>query len=94
MPAARRAAAASTSSRTNLRNSRGIVEAACGSCIFKIPDVQGCKLAIKIDGRPYLVTGAGVDAHKAGLCSAAQKADVRGRIEGDQFVAVKFELVK
>lgn len=56
--------------------------------------MQGCKLAIKIDGRPYLVTGAGVDAHKAGLCSAAQKADVRGRIEGDQFVAVKFELVK
>ncbi len=68
------------------------VEAGCASCIFNMEGVEGCKLAVKIDGKPYLVTGADVDAHGAGLCSSAKKAKVIGKIEGDKFVATSFVL--
>ncbi len=68
------------------------VEAGCASCIFYMGGVRGCKLAVKIDGKPYLVTGADVDAHGAGLCSSAKKAKVVGKIDGDKFVATSFEL--
>ena len=47
---------------------------------------------MKIDGKPYLVTGADVNAHGAGLCASAKKAKVAGKIEGDKFVATSFEL--
>ena len=70
------------------------VEAGCGSCIFKMPGVQGCKLAVKIDGKPYLVTGASVNAHEAGLCQAAKQATCSGEVKDDTFVATSFELVK
>ncbi len=69
-----------------------IVEAGCASCIFDMQGVEGCTLAVRIDGKPYLVTGADVDAHGAGLCSSAKKAKVVGKIEGDKFVATSFEL--
>ena len=68
------------------------VEAGCGSCIFGMEGVMGCKLAVKIDGNPYLVTGADVNAHKAGLCGSVKMAKVVGEIEGDKFVATSFEL--
>jgi len=68
------------------------VEAGCGSCIFGMEGVMGCKLAVKIDGKPYLVTGADVNAHKAGLCGSVKMAKVVGEIEGDKFVATSFEL--
>jgi hypothetical protein len=65
-------------------------EAGCGSCIYSMAGVKGCQLAVKIDGKAYLVTGADhVDAHK--LCGAAKKAVVSGTIEGDKFVATSFE---
>ena len=69
-----------------------IVEAGCATCIFDMQGIEGCTLAVKIDGKPYLVTGADVDAHGAGLCSSAKKAKVVGKIEGDKFVATSFEL--
>ena len=68
------------------------VEAGCASCIFNMKGVTGCQLAVKIDGKPYLVTGADVDAHKAGLCGAAKEAKVAGKVEGGKFVATSFEL--
>ena len=47
--------------------------------------------AVKIDGKSYMVTGADkVDAHQ--FCSGAKKALVTGKIEGDKFVASKFEV--
>ena len=70
------------------------VEAGCGSCIFEMPGVLGCKLAVKIDGKPYLVTGASVNAHKAGLCRDAKKAKCLGEIKDGMFVATSFELVE
>ncbi len=69
-----------------------IVEAGCAGCMFKMEGASGCELAVRIDGKPYLVTGAGVDAHGAGLCSSAKGAKVVGEIEGDKFVATSFEL--
>ena len=68
------------------------VEAGCAHCIFAMPGVKGCKLAVKVDGTAYLVTGADqVDAHQ--FCTAAKKAVVSGRIEGDRFVASEFEVL-
>lgn len=69
-----------------------IVEAGCASCLFNMEGVKGCKLAVRIDGKPYLVTGADVDAHGAGLCSSAKKAKVVGKIKGDKLLAISFEL--
>ncbi len=68
------------------------VEAGCATCIFNMEGVRGCKLAVRIDGKPFLVTGADVDAHGAGLCSSAKEAKVVGQIEADKFVATSFEL--
>ncbi len=73
------------------------VEAGCATCIFNMEGVRGCKLAVKIDGKPYLVTGAEIDdqgdAHgPAGLCVTARKALVSGKVEGEKFVATSFEL--
>ena len=63
------------------------VEAGCASCIYNIQGVEGCKLAVKVDGKPYLVTGSDVDAHKEGLCSNPKQAVVEGKVEGDKFAA-------
>ena len=80
-------------SATKLVSAR-TVEAGCGSCIYEMPGVEGCQLAVKIDGQPYLVTGTTVDAHGAGLCSAAKNAKVTGTIEDDAFAATQFEILE
>ncbi|MCH7527617.1 MAG: hypothetical protein IID39_09280 [Planctomycetes bacterium] len=59
--------------------------------------VVGCKLAVRIDGKPYLVTGSDIDDHgdahaSDGLCNAAGRAVVEGEIDGGRFVATGFEL--
>ncbi len=58
---------------------------------------MGCKLAVKIDDKSYLVTGSDINAHgdahaPNGLCNATRKAEVDGEIEGDRFVVTRFEL--
>lgn len=68
------------------------VEAGCATCIYDMAGVEGCRLAVKLDGKPYLVTGAEVDAHGAGLCSAPRTAKVTGKIQGDKLVATSFSL--
>lgn len=75
-----------------------LVEAGCGTCIFHMPDVEGCPLAVRIDGKPYLVQGSDIDDHgdahaDDGLCNAARQARVAGHIEDDVFVATQFELI-
>src|SRR5262245_19052104 len=67
------------------------VEAACGACIFKMPGVTGCPLAIKIDGRAYLVEGATWPNHD--YCDRQCQAVVSGKLEGDppKFTATSFE---
>ena len=74
------------------------VETGCATCIFEMKDVTGCKLAVKIDGKAYLVGGKSMDdlgdAHAAdGLCNIARKAEVTGKIDGDRFVVTKMALL-
>ena len=63
------------------------VEIACGSCVYGMDGVQGCKLAAKINGDPILVTGADLDLHEHHLCSTASDAVVSGEVDGDVLVA-------
>lgn len=65
------------------------VDAACGVCIYKMPGVTGCPLAIKIDGKAYLVEGAKWPNHD--YCDRNCQAVVSGKIEGDKFIATKFD---
>ena len=69
------------------------VEAGCGSCTYKMDGVEVCELAVKIDGKPYLVEGSDVDAHEAGLCETTKQAEVAGKIQQGKFVATAFELL-
>ena len=69
-----------------------VVLAGCGKCQFKMPGVRGCKLAVKVDGKAYLVSGSDVSAHSAGLCDATKNAEVAGKVDGDTFVATSFTL--
>lgn len=73
------------------------VVAGCATCIFDMPAATGCKLAVKIDGAAYLVTGSDIDDHgdahaSDGLCNASRNAVVEGRIDRDRFVATRFAL--
>lgn len=63
------------------------VEVGCGMCIFQMEDVQGCKLAVKVDGQPYLVSDSTIDAHTSGLCTSAKQAQVTGTLYSDRFAA-------
>ena len=67
------------------------VDAACGVCIYKMKGVSGCPLAVKIDGKTYLVEGAEWPNHD--YCDRNCRAVVTGRIEGDKFIATKLEPV-
>ena len=68
------------------------VDAGCASCIFNMEGIEECQLAVKIDEKTYLVSGADVDAHESGLCDSVKKAVVAGNVEGDKFVATSFQL--
>ena len=59
---------------------RQTVEAGCAKCMFNMKGVDSCELAIKIDGKPYLVTGEYVDPTESGLCKAVKNAQVVGRL--------------
>jgi len=56
------------------------------------------ELAVRIDGKPYLVNGSNIDDHgdahaSDGLCNAIRRAKVTGEIKDDRFVAEGFELL-
>lgn len=75
----------------------GVAEAGCARCRFQA-DEPGCDLAIRVEGRTWLVTGTEIDdhgdAHAAdGFCNATRQARVAGRFEGGRFVADEFELL-
>jgi len=74
-----------------------IMAVGCATCILKMEGVTGCKLAVSSNGKPYLVSGIGIDdlgdAHAAdGLCNAERKGMVEGRVEGDRFIATRIDL--
>ena len=87
----------STVAQAPRASSSQTVEVGCATCIFQMEGVVGCKLAVRIDGHPYLVTGSDIDDHgdahaPDGLCNAARRARVEGEIDGDRYVATKIAL--
>ena len=83
---------------TGCKSSQRSTSIGCATCIYDMKDVRGCKLAVKVDGKPYLVTGSSIDdhgdAHAAdGLCNTERKARVEGKVEGDRFVAKRIEVL-
>lgn len=73
-------------------------EVGCAGCIYDKEGVKGCKTAVKIDDKVYMVKAGTkdgeLDAHKTGLCKAGKKATLTGKVVGDEFVANKIELKK
>jgi Family of unknown function (DUF6370) len=75
-----------------------IVEASCGQCNFGMKG-KSCDLAIKINGKAYFVEGTKIDDHgdahaSDGFCMTIKKAEVKGEIVGEKFIATHFKLVK
>ncbi len=90
--------AADATKATTVAATTQTVEAGCGMCIYEMKDVDSCVLAVKIDGKAYLVSGKTMDdlgdAHADdGLCSIARKAEVTGNLDGDRFVVTKMALL-
>lgn len=74
-----------------------VVEASCGQCRFGMKG-KGCNLAVRMNGKAYFVKGTSIDEHgdahaSDGFCNAIRKAEVKGRIEKDRFVATSFRLL-
>ena len=60
--------------------------------------VAGCKLAIKIEGRHYLVQGSDIDDHgdvhaPDGMCDTTRRVKVKGKISGGRFVAEELRVL-
>lgn len=73
------------------------VTAGCGLCIFHMPGVNTCVLAVRVEGRDYLVQGRGIDdlgdAHAAdGLCNTSRAVLVQGEVRDGKFVVSEMRL--
>ncbi|RTQ47927.1 hypothetical protein EJV47_18020 [Hymenobacter gummosus] len=74
-----------------------VVEASCGQCQLGLPG-KDCDLAVRFDGRAYFVDGTSIDGHgdahaKDGFCNAIRRAEVRGQVVNQRFVATHFRLL-
>jgi hypothetical protein len=73
------------------------VTAACGTCVFKRTEGQGCYWAVEWEGVYYPVNGhtpADHDAHgPEGMCTMPRKAIVSGKLRSGQLFADRFELL-
>jgi hypothetical protein len=66
-------------------------ELACAGCVYKMSGAEGCQLAVKVDGKNYMLKGNhGLDAHE--YCGGAKKAVVTGKIEGDTLTATEVKV--
>jgi ketosteroid isomerase-like protein len=75
------------------------VTAGCAMCVFHMRDVSDCVLALRIDGRDYLVDGRGIDefgdAHaRDGLCKTARPAIAQGRVRDGKYIATELRLAR
>ncbi|MCU0320926.1 MAG: DUF6370 family protein [Chitinophagaceae bacterium] len=73
------------------------VDAACGTCIFKMKGTT-CKLAIKWNNQYYFVQGTTIDDHgnahaDDGFCNTSRRALVQGKVKNGKFVATYFKLL-
>jgi hypothetical protein len=74
-----------------------IAEASCGQCQFKM-EGKGCDLAVRIKGKTYFVDGTKIDDHgdahaKDGFCEKIRKAEIKGTLVNNRFVATYFKLL-
>ncbi len=73
------------------------VEASCGSCNFEMKGV-GCVLAVRMDGKAYLVDGTTIEDHGdphsgEGFCEAIRKAEVQGTLVNNRYKATYFKVL-
>lgn len=73
------------------------VEASCGSCNFGMKG-KGCYLAIRMEGKAYLVDGTGLEDHgdahgEDGFCEVIRKAEVQGDLVSERFKATYFKVL-
>lgn len=74
-----------------------VIEAACGECKFEMKG-KTCDLAVRIKGKSYFVDGSNIDDHgdahaDNGFCEKIRKAEVKGTIVNNRFVATYFKLL-
>jgi hypothetical protein len=74
-----------------------IAEASCGQCQFKMAG-KGCDLAVRINGKSYFLDGTKIDDHgdahaKDGFCEKIRKAEIKGTLVNNRFVATYFKLL-
>lgn len=74
-----------------------VVEASCGQCRLGLAG-KGCDLAVRFGGKAYFVDGSSIDSHgdahaKDGFCNAIRRAEVRGQVVNNRFVATHFRLL-
>ncbi|NQZ56929.1 MAG: hypothetical protein HRT88_05590 [Lentisphaeraceae bacterium] len=62
-------------------------EVACGSCIYKLDEVEVCETWVKVGDKSHKLTGAPIDAHNTGLCKHAAQAKLVGEVKDGKFVA-------
>jgi len=72
----------------------GVVEAGCAGCMYHMPEARGCQTAVKVDGKPYIVSGtANLDAMAVGLCDAVKNAKVVGFFKDGNVDAFSMKLL-
>ncbi len=74
-----------------LDNSKPLLtlEASCGTCMFKMKG-DGCKLAVRFEGKDYFVDGTGIDDHgdahdQEGFCNSISKANLQCKVNCYKF---------
>lgn len=70
----------------------------CGQCQLEMNSKTGCELAILYGGKKYWVDGTNIndygDEHaEDGFCQTIRKAEIKGRFEGERFIATSFILL-
>ncbi len=65
------------------------LEFGCGVCIYHLPGIEGCPLAVVIDGTPRLVDGFDWPVHD--YCDRTCHAIATGTLEGGRFKATSVE---
>jgi hypothetical protein len=73
------------------------VEASCGGCNLGMKG-KGCVLAVRMDGKAYLVDGTGIEDHgdshgEDGFCEVIRKAEVQGDLVAERFKATYFKVL-